>query len=73
MVIEVDLTGRDMWEIQQTFISAQTSYHRTRSEEIKTKSKQIMDAMYKILGAYAQKQKYFTLDDMNVGIVDYEI
>lgn len=73
MVIEVDLTGEDMWEIQQAYILASTSYHRARSEEQKTKSKRIMTAMYKMLDAYAKKQNFFTFDGINIGIADQEI
>lgn len=73
MVIEVDLTGEDMWEIQQAYNLASTSYYRARSEEQKTKSKRIMTAMYKMLDAYSKKQNFFTFEGMDIGIADQGI
>lgn len=72
MVVEVDLTGEDMWEIQQVYISAETQYNRTKYEEVKTKCEKTMNAMRKMLSAYAEKQSFYTVDDMKIGISDYK-
>lgn len=71
MVVEVDLTGEDMWEIHEIYNSAERQHHRAMCKEIKIKSQKIMDAMGKMLSAYAAKQDFYEVDDIKIGLDDY--